>query len=144
MGVGMSERDFEETARLYASGQISRRRFITRMVAGGVGVAAAIAFADGAVAGAWERWNKGGGRNFGHHYGKQYGKHYGKHYGDHYGRHYGQMYGHQYGKPCDDHVYGEHGHKGPKHDWPPPGHRPQQSREDFSRSWWAKWSNRKP
>jgi hypothetical protein len=121
----MSEREFEESARLFASGQISRRRFINRMVGAGVGVAAAVAFADVTAAGAWNRWKKGGwGHSYGHHYGHTYGRP-----------------GH-YGKPCNDHVYG--GHKPPKHDWPPAGHKPPQSRADFTRSFWAKWGKRKP
>src|SRR5437867_4227705 len=101
----MSEREFEESARLFASGQISRRRFIKRLVAGGASVAAAVAFADVTAAGAFGRWGKS---DWGH----------------------GHTYGKPYGKPCDDHVYGKHhghGHKNdednddndrpPKHHW---------------------------
>jgi hypothetical protein len=112
----MSEREFEHNARLFANGQISRRRFIRRMVAGGASVAAAIAFADVTAAGAWGRSSK---------------------------HDWGHTYGHHYGKPCDDHVYGHEEHKPPKHDWPPEGHKPPQQREDFTRSFWAKWGKRK-
>ncbi len=131
----MSEREFEESARLFAAGQISRRRFIKRLVAGGASVAAAVAFADVTAAGAFGRWGKS---DWGH----------GHTYGDHYGK--------PYGKPCDDHVYGgHHGHKGkpehrrpPKHDgppehhWPPAEHGPPKERGD-STSFWARWSRRK-
>jgi hypothetical protein len=119
----MSEREFEHNARLFANGQISRRRFIKRMVAGGASVAAAIAFADVTAAGAWGRSTK---HDWGHTYGHP--------------RHYG--------KPCDDHVYGHHEHKPPKHDWPPPGrdpehHWPPPDRDSITKSFWARWGKRK-
>ena len=42
----MSENEFEEAARQYASGDLSRRRFISRLVAGGISMTAAMAFAN--------------------------------------------------------------------------------------------------
>ena len=42
----MPEDDFEEASRLYATGQMSRRRFIGRLVAGGVSATAAIALVN--------------------------------------------------------------------------------------------------
>jgi hypothetical protein len=42
----VSEREFEELIDDFEAGRISRRRFIGQMVAGGVGVAAAVAFAS--------------------------------------------------------------------------------------------------
>jgi hypothetical protein len=123
-GTDMSQREFDENARLYASGQISRRRFISRMVAAGAGVAAAVAFADVATAGAWGRSRKRSRGPWGHHYGHVYGQ---------YGR------PGQYGKPCKDHVYG---HKPPKHDWPPIDHPRPPNRDDAVRSFWARWSAR--
>jgi hypothetical protein len=48
----MSESEFEETQREYAAGNLSRRRFIGRMVAAGVSMTAAVAFADSASASA--------------------------------------------------------------------------------------------
>ena len=42
----MPEDDFEESSRLYESGQMSRRRFIGRLVAGGVSATAAIALVN--------------------------------------------------------------------------------------------------
>jgi hypothetical protein len=46
----MSESEFDEAARLYASGQLGRRRFIARLIAGGVTMSAAAVFADAAMA----------------------------------------------------------------------------------------------
>ena len=51
----MSQREFAETARQYAAGDISRRRFITRLVAGGFTLVAAVAYADGTVSAAPRR-----------------------------------------------------------------------------------------
>ena len=48
----MSESEFEENAREYAAGNLSRRRFIGRMLAAGVSMTAAVAFADSASASA--------------------------------------------------------------------------------------------
>ena len=42
----MPEDDFEESARLYEAGQMSRRRFIGRLVAGGISATAAIALVN--------------------------------------------------------------------------------------------------
>jgi hypothetical protein len=56
----MSEREFDENAKLFAAGKISRRRFISRLVAGGVSVAAAAAFATATAVGAF-----GAPKNFG-------------------------------------------------------------------------------
>jgi hypothetical protein len=46
MGEYVSEREFEENAGLFAAGQISRRRFINRLVAGGASMVAAVAFVN--------------------------------------------------------------------------------------------------
>jgi hypothetical protein len=69
----VSEREFEELFDDFEAGRISRRRFIGRMVAGGVGVAAAVAFASGS-ADAFGRWGRGQG-----HYGSPPGHVYGAH-----------------------------------------------------------------
>ena len=51
----MSEREFAETARQYAAGDISRRRFISRLVAGGLTFGVAVAYANGTVGAANRR-----------------------------------------------------------------------------------------
>jgi hypothetical protein len=61
----MSEREFEEISRLYAHGQMSRRRFINRLVAGGVSVAGAVAFANAGAAGAFAPRKAGSGDVYG-------------------------------------------------------------------------------
>jgi hypothetical protein len=40
----VSNSEFEEDARLYASGHLSRRQFVNRMIAGGMTASAALAF----------------------------------------------------------------------------------------------------
>ncbi len=72
----MSEREYEELAEQYASGQISRRKFIGRMVASGVGVAAAVAFASSS-ADAFGSFGRPRGHTYGHVYGRVYGRIYG-------------------------------------------------------------------
>jgi hypothetical protein len=42
----MSEQEFQQARELYASGGMSRRRFVGRMVAAGMSAVAAVAFAD--------------------------------------------------------------------------------------------------
>jgi hypothetical protein len=42
----MSEFEWQENARLYAAHQISRRKFVARLVAGGASLAAAVAFVN--------------------------------------------------------------------------------------------------
>jgi hypothetical protein len=42
----MTVEEFDDDARLHASGQLSRRKFINRLVAGGMTAAAAVAFAS--------------------------------------------------------------------------------------------------
>jgi hypothetical protein len=49
----MSQDEFDENARLFEAGQLSRRRFIGRLAAGGVSVAAAVAFANATVTAAF-------------------------------------------------------------------------------------------
>jgi hypothetical protein len=48
----VAEDEFQELSRQYADGQLSRRRFIGRLVAGGATMAAAVAFANSGVASA--------------------------------------------------------------------------------------------
>ena len=111
----MPEDDFEESSRLYESGQMSRRRFIGRLVAGGVSATAAIALVNAtgpaAFASNWHRRDNVYGKTPGRYgngpgqygcapgrYGKAPGQ-YGKAPGQ-YGRppgHYGKAPGH-YGK----------------------------------------------
>ena len=42
----MTEREFDDNARRYAAGEMSRRKFINRMVMGGATIAAAVTFAN--------------------------------------------------------------------------------------------------
>jgi hypothetical protein len=73
----VSEREYEDLARQYAAGQISRRRFITKMMAGGVGAAAAVAFA-GSAADALGFLGRGRGNVYGNVYGRHPGHVYGR------------------------------------------------------------------
>jgi hypothetical protein len=61
----MSEREFEENARRYVAGELSRRRFIQRMVMGGVSLAAAGAFANALATGAIAAPRAGSGQLYG-------------------------------------------------------------------------------
>lgn len=45
----MPEREFDDNVRRYAAGEMSRRRFINRMVLGGATIAAAVTFANATV-----------------------------------------------------------------------------------------------
>ena len=120
----MPEDDFEESSRLYETGQMSRRRFIGRMVAGGASLTAAVAIVNATGSAAWAGTGRRRDSHYGNapcHYGRppgQYGDgpgHYGKPPG-HYGRppgHYGNAPGH-YGQPPgrhDDHDGRERGNK---------------------------------
>ncbi len=49
----MSEREFEGNVRRYVAGEMSRRRFINRMMMGGASIAAAVAFANATAPGAF-------------------------------------------------------------------------------------------
>jgi len=46
----MSEIEFEQVRSAFVAGKMSRRRFVSRLIAGGVTVSAAMAFADSASA----------------------------------------------------------------------------------------------
>jgi DNA-binding transcriptional MerR regulator len=71
----MSEREFEENARLFSAGDMSRRQFINRLVAGGVSIAAAVAFASACSPGARALLSqRTSGRLYGT-YGHVYGNH---------------------------------------------------------------------
>ncbi len=110
----MSEREYEHLAKQYAAGQISRRRFIGQMVAAGVGVAAAVAFAG----------NAADAMGF-------FGKH-------RPGHQYGHTYGHNYGCP-PGHTYG---HKPPQHK--PPEHRPSKWPVQHPEEWPLKHTPPRP
>jgi hypothetical protein len=61
----MSESEFEENARRYVAGAMSRRRFIQRMVMGGASVAAAVAFANAMAPSALGAPKQGSGQLYG-------------------------------------------------------------------------------
>jgi hypothetical protein len=125
-GKPVPEDDFEESARLYETGQMSRRRFIGRLVAGGASLTAAMALVNATGTAAFA----GGGR-------RRSPTHYGKapcHYGDAPG-HYGKPPG-QYGNPPGQ--YGNppgHYGKPPGQYGNPPGHygKPPRRHEDHDR-----------
>jgi hypothetical protein len=115
----MPEDDFEESARLYEAGQMSRRRFIGRLVAGGISATAAIALVNASGPAAFANTFR---RRDGHygsapcHYGTPPGR-----YGQGPGR-YGRPPG-QYGKAPGQYgrAPGQYG-KAPGHYGKAPGH----------------------
>jgi hypothetical protein len=151
-GDPMSDDEFEESSRLYETGQISRRRFMGRLVAGGASVTAAYALVSAtgpaAFADQWFRRGTHYGRAPGQ-YGRapgQYGRRPGQ-YGSPPGR-YGRPPG-QYGSPPGHYGRppGQYGNPPGRYGNPPrngdDGCQDDQRRDDDSRRGKRKSGNRR-